>query len=598
MKRKILFLSLLLSLSGISISETISEIQGKGMYSSYQDKNVTKVRGIVTALKKTRYNNGFFMQSQRYDRDPRTSEGIYVENKNGIDVKVGDLVTVDGQVKEIYFTKVDETQPPITSIQSKSIKILKRNLKVKPLEHTGKDIPKKVHNGDKKMLDIKKNAMDYYESLEGVLIKIKKPVITGFKEKYGDITIIPSDGMYAGIRSINGGVVYNNYELEQTQRITVNTNPWNLVEKGKFKNNISPNPGDRFAGDIEGIVFYEHGEYRLYPTSAFPGIIDGMTKPDKNKYVYDEQMLNVVSYNIENFSHVDAPERVDELANQVATILQTPDILGLIEVGDDDGQKGSSVVSSEKNMSAVVAAIKEKTGIDYGFVSVDPIDGKDGGWSEMHIRNVILYRKDRINLPYYNQGDAMNDTEVIKEEGNVKLTYNPGRIGNQAQIWEEVRKPLVAQFEFNGKNIFVIANHLKSKRSDDKVYGVNHPVIRKSEEVRIPQAEHINSFVKEILSNDENATVIVLGDMNDFEFSKTIKSINGDELIDVISELPENERYTYVYQGASQTLDNIMINKKYKNNVNIDVIRVNSEFTLDQGSFSDHDPIFIQFKVD
>lgn len=50
-------------------------------------------------------------------------------------------------------------------------------------------------------------------------------------------------------------------------------------------------------------------------------------------------MLNVVSYNIENFSHVDGPERVKELANQVATVLQTPDILGLIEVGDDDGQK-------------------------------------------------------------------------------------------------------------------------------------------------------------------------------------------------------------------------------------------------------------------
>jgi len=76
-----------------------------------------------------------------------------------------------------------------------------------------------------------------------------------------------------------------------------------------------------------------------------------------------------------------------------------------------------------------------------------------------------------------------------------------------------------------------------------------------------------------------------------------ILNFHGDELIDTISELPENERYTYIYQGASQTLDNIMINKKYKGNVNIDVIRINSEFTIEQGSFSDHDPIFIQFRV-
>ncbi|WP_064614671.1 endonuclease/exonuclease/phosphatase family protein [Streptobacillus moniliformis] len=598
MKRKFLFLSLFVALSGISISETISQIQGNEMLSKFQDKDVTKVRGIVTAIRKTKYNNGFFMQSVKYDKDIRTSEGIYVENINNANVKVGDLVTVDGKVKEIYLNKPDKTQPPITSIQANSIKVMKSKQKVRPLEHTGKNIPIKVRDNNNPVLNVKTNAMDYYEALEGVLIRIKNPIVTGANQKYGDITVVPSKGMYAGLRSINGGVVYNNYETEQTQRITVNITPWNIFENGKYKDNVTSNPGDEFKGDIEGIVFYEHGEYRLYPTSPFPGIIDKNTKPEKNKYTYNDELLNVVSYNIENFSHVDTPERVDELANQVATILQNPDILGLIEVGDDDGQKESEIVSSNENMEALVKAIKEKTGIDYGFVSVDPMDGKDGGWPAMHIRNVILYRIDKLNVVGFNQGDAITDTEVIKDGDNVRLTYNPGRIGNQDKIWEEVRKPLVAQFEYNGKNIFVIANHLKSKRSDDKVYGVNHPVIRKSEDVRIPEGKYINNFVKDILSKDDKATVIVLGDMNDFEFSKTTKNINGDELVDVISLLPKNERYTYVYQGASQTLDNIMINKKYKDNVNIDVIRVNSEFLKEQGSFSDHDPIFIQFKVD
>ncbi|WP_064581049.1 endonuclease/exonuclease/phosphatase family protein [Streptobacillus moniliformis] len=598
MKRKFLFLSLFVALSGISISETISQIQGNEMLSKFQDKDVTKVRGIVTAIRKTKYNNGFFMQSVKHDKDIRTSEGIYVENINNANVKVGDLVTVDGKVKEIYLNKPDKTQPPITSIQANSIKVMKSKQKVRPLEHTGKNIPIKVRDNNNPVLNVKTNAMDYYEALEGVLIRIKNPIVTGANQKYGDITVVPSKGMYAGLRSINGGVVYNNYETEQTQRITVNITPWNIFENGKYKDNVTPNPGDEFKGDIEGIVFYEHGEYRLYPTSPFPGIIDKNTKPEKNKYTYNDELLNVVSYNIENFSHVDTPERVDELANQVATILQNPDILGLIEVGDDDGQKESEIVSSNENMEALVKAIKEKTGIDYGFVSVDPMDGKDGGWPAMHIRNVILYRIDKLNVVGFNQGDAITDTEVIKDGDNVRLTYNPGRIGNQDKIWEEVRKPLVAQFEYSGKNIFVIANHLKSKRSDDKVYGVNHPVIRKSEDVRIPEGKYINNFVKDILSKDDKATVIVLGDMNDFEFSKTTKNINGDELVDVISLLPKNERYTYVYQGASQTLDNIMINKKYKDNVNIDVIRVNSEFLKEQGSFSDHDPIFIQFKVD
>lgn len=51
-------------------------------------------------------------------------------------------------------------------------------------------------------------------------------------------------------------------------------------------------------------------------------------------------------------------------------------------------------------------------------------------------------------------------------------------------------------------------------------------MLRKSEAVRNPQGEHINSFVKDILKNDKDATVIVLGDMNDFESSfKLLKTL-------------------------------------------------------------------------
>ena len=597
MKRKIIFLTLFTILAGVSLGETISEIQGDNMYSTMENKKVTKVEGVVTAVKKSKDNNGFFIQSRKPDKDDRTSEGIYIENKTDVEVKRGDLVRLEGEVKEIYFGKIDKSQPATTSIQADKIKVLKENVKVTPVILTGKEIPKTVRNGNNPVLDIKNNAMDYYESLEGTLVKIKDPVITGFKEKYGDITVVPSNGMYAETRSINGGVVYNNYEKEQTQRITINTTSWNLVENGKFKNNLTPNPGDKFNGDIEGVIYFENSEYRLYPVSAFPGITDGKTARETNKYKYDKEMLNVVSYNIENFSHVDGPERVKELANQVATVLQTPDILGLIEVGDDDGQKKSEVVTAKNNVEAIVNAIKEKTGIDYGYMTVNPTDGKDGGWPEMHIRNVILYRKDRVKPVKFNQGNSQKDTEVVKKGNKVQLTYNPGRIGNNDEIWTDVRKPVIAQFEFKGQNLFVLANHLKSKRFDEKIYGTSHPVIRKSEEVRNPQGKQINNFIKSILNNDPKATVIVLGDMNDFEFSQTIKNINGDELIDTISELPVNERYSYVYQGASQTLDNIMINKKYKGQVNVDVIRINSEFTIDQGSFSDHDPVFVQFKI-
>lgn len=113
-------------------------------------------------------------------------------------------------------------QPTITSILANDLVVLKSNVTVKPIIIDGKNIPRKVHNGDLSKLNRKVNALDYYESLEGMLVRIKDPVITGFKEKYGDITVVPSKGKYTELRSINGGVVYNNYTYEQTQRYDYN----------------------------------------------------------------------------------------------------------------------------------------------------------------------------------------------------------------------------------------------------------------------------------------------------------------------------------------------------------------------------------------
>lgn len=68
-----------------------------------------------------------------------------------------------------------------------------------------------------------------------------------------------------------------------------------------------------------------------------------------------------------------------------------------------------------------------------------------------------------------------------------------------------------------------------------------------------------------------------MGDINDYDFSKTTSLINGDNLYDVMQELPLNQRYSYTYDGMGQVLDNIMLNKEYKGQVNVDVLRINSK---------------------
>ena len=80
---------------------------------------------------------------------------------------------------------------------------------------------------------------------------------------------------------------------------------------------------------------------------------------------------------------------------------------------------------------------------------------------------------------------------------------------------------------------------------------------------RTQQATVLNAFVKQVLAADPNANVVLAGDFNDYQFSAPIQTLtdNGATLTDLITTLPENERYTYVFNGVSQVLDHIFVTK-------------------------------------
>ncbi len=578
----------------------ISTIQGTHHRSEYEGKEVEKIMGVVTVLYKTRYNKGFFMQSLKRDRDKdaRTSEGIYVENKAGVEVKMGDLVSVAGTVKELQFSKPNKNELTITSIVANKIDLVKIDNGSTNIETIhAKNIPSAIHTGNiTDELNIKKNAMDFYESYEGMLVSIHKPLIVGAKEKYGDIAVVADGGKYAKNRTNNGGVKYG-YDYEQSQRIIVSDKLLSIHQKkqSKFKyENFTPNPGDKFDGSIIGVLAFDYNNYKVYNIEPLPKIIDCGAKVDSPKFAPNPKALSVATYNIENFTLTDGPERIKALALHIKDKLQTPDIIGLVEVADDDGaKKGSKLVSAEKTLQAIVDGIKAETGIEYKYLSVDPEHGKDGGWPEMHIRNAIIYRSDRISLPYFKQGNATEDLDIAKENFN----FNPGRIGNNQAFFSRGRKPLVAHLKGFNKDIFVIVNHLKSKRGDDALYGAIRPVKRHTEEKRTQQADYVYRFMGRLHLKRPQALIICMGDMNDFEFAPSMKVLKGGLMVNTVELLPENERHTYVYNGNSQVLDALLINREYAEGVKVDILNINSEFTKAQGAISDHDPILVQINL-
>ncbi|KAH0391929.1 hypothetical protein KCU89_g13994, partial [Aureobasidium melanogenum] len=62
----------------VASAETVSEINGNKYLSPYYGTNVTNVDGLVTA----KGPNGIWIRSTTPDKDDRTSESVYVFDRN------------------------------------------------------------------------------------------------------------------------------------------------------------------------------------------------------------------------------------------------------------------------------------------------------------------------------------------------------------------------------------------------------------------------------------------------------------------------------------------------------------------------------------
>ncbi|GAA1223038.1 hypothetical protein GCM10009665_11640 [Kitasatospora nipponensis] len=109
-----------------------------------------------------------------------------------------------------------------------------------------------------------------------------------------------------------------------------------------------------------------------------------------------------------------------------------------------------------------------------------------------------------------------------------------------------------------------------------------------------------HDFVQHLLDARKNAAVVVLGDLNDYQFSPALSSLRTGTsdgtgpsiLTDPISTLPVDQQYTYDYEGVSEVLDHILVTQGVKDCTD-QVAHVNSEYA---NQASDHDPQVVDLK--
>ena len=111
--------------------------------------------------------------------------------------------------------------------------------------------------------------------------------------------------------------------------------------------------GDKFKGPITGVVGYSFQNYKIYVSldEMKAAHSKGTATPEKTTIVKAEDKLTIASYNLENFSNNKTSttnDKAQKLARAFATDMQSPDIVGVTEVQDNNGQ---SAGDSKANQS-------------------------------------------------------------------------------------------------------------------------------------------------------------------------------------------------------------------------------------------------------
>ena len=568
--------------------KNIGEVQGESHESPLVGKEVVINNVVVTKTDKT----GFYVQDKVSDNNPRTSDAVYVASAEK--VESGDLLKVQGTVKEGYMEEY--SVKPGQTFKKPAGSLTVTQIINATITKLGKaDLPKALNISEKMPKDIVDNtptkynpeteALDYWESLEGMRVEVTKPKVTGPQYK-GDIYVLPGDYKGQKLNNIGGVNLRPGVQNTEVLPITVGNS---FVAKAK----------DYFNENITGVVTYKNKTYKIDPIdpNALKGLLqDGGLKREVSKIYPSEDKLTIASYNIENFSannngHDETPEeKVDKIANSFIKEVHSPDIITLIEVQDNNGGVNDGTVDGVKSGEKLAQRIKSLGGPDYKYTEIAPVDGKDGGKPGANIRVAYLYNPKRVTLIGKEKGGSEEAARFV----NGHLEKNPARIDPTSVHFEKVRKSLAAEFEFKGERIVVIANHLKSKLGDDAIYGSNQPSVENTKAKRIEEAKILNAFIKEGLRQNPNLKFVLTGDFNDFEFSDSVKTIVGNELVNLMAEHEQGDRYSYFYRGSNQSLDNVLISKNIKDKVVFSPVHINASFMEEHGRASDHDPVVVQ----
>lgn len=596
---------------------SISEIQGRGHVSPFvlEDGQTTAsffenlpentftiegdsvvTRGVVTAVD----GNGFYLQDPTGDGDPATADGLFVFTRSSPSVAVGDNVEVGGTVAEFFPGNTDTRNLPTTELVDPDVEVLS----------SGNDLPAPAIIGEEGRIppsetidddafgafEPGQDGIDFFESLEGTRVTAQDTQAVAPTNRFGEIFSVVDQGESASGISARGtlNIAPQDFNPEKVQID---------FDRDLLSQSAPEVTAGAKLGDVTGVVNYDFGNFQITPTEPVSASTGSLT-PETSELRGDATDLTAASYNVLNLDPNDddgdqdlANGRFDAIADQVVTALNTPDVIALQEVQDNDGAVRSGETAADETLQTLVDAIAATGGPEYEFIDTpdmpstfrnedgeveSPVGGQPGG----NIRNAFLYNPDRVDV-------VEDSVRTLSDGDGDAFPYFGGRI------------PLEATFRFNGEDVTFLNNHFSSKSGSAPILGTEQPFTTRQEdptvngslEQRQDQATGVADRVNELLSENPDANVSVLGDLNEFEFGSPVSEILGDQLTNLVETLPADERYSFIFQGNSQALDHMLTSDGLTDGAEFDIVHTNSEFADTSTRASDHDPLLARFNL-
>jgi predicted extracellular nuclease len=330
----------------------------------------------------------------------------------------------------------------------------------------------------------------------------------------------------------------------------------------------------------------------VIPTASFSVVTASSLKPITTTLSGDANSLLIGTYNVLNLDVNDkdgdtdvADGRFQANARIIAVNMNGPDVVALQEIQDNSGSTDDGIVSASDTLSALVAAIASiDSTLQYQYIDNTFIgDNTNGGEPGANIRTAYLYNPARVSADTTSLNTVVDPTDQQTDSANPFFGS---------------RLPLAATFTFlpTGYVFEMVNNHWSSKGGSAPVVGTaqpyedlqEDPTVNGSLEGRQAQSAAIKTYI----TGRDN--VIVVGDFNEFEFVSPVASL-GDEMTILTQSIPENERYSYMFQGNSQSLDHILVSAGIE--AVAEYVHVNSEFADGPAKASDHDPMVALIQV-